>query len=230
MTGQLVFDLPVRRAEGRGDFFVSGCNARAVALIDKWPDWDMAAQCLVGPPRCGKSHLSGVLLSQAGGHMVNGEELATHAIAEAVEAWLSQLGGNNGADAIMIVDRLENLPPQGEETLFHMINHAHNSGSKLLLVSHRSPAHLDIELPDLASRLRALPVSDMGMPDDELVRGLLVKLFNDRQVVVGARVIEYLLPRIERDFNAIETLVADIDQRAMREQRGITVPLVAELV
>ena len=230
MTGQLVFDLPVRRADGREDFFVSECNARAVALIDSFPDWDMAAQCLVGPPRCGKSHLSGILLSQAGGNLVNAEALATQAIADTVEAWLSQSGQNSDADAIMIVDRLEALSPFGEETLFHMMNHAYNSRRKLLLVARRAPAHLDVALPDLASRLRALPVSDMGMPDDGLVRALLVKLFNDRQVIVDRRVIDYLLPRIERDFKAIETLVADIDQRAMREQRGITVPLVAELV
>lgn len=229
MTGQLVFDLPVRRAEGREDFFVSACNRRAVALIDNWPEWDAPVQCLVGPPRCGKSHLSEVLLSKSGGTLLDARQLADRPLPAMLENWLSGVESAIQGDAVMIIDRLDSLA-EGEETLFHMINHAHNSRCKLLLVSRTSPAHLAISLPDLSSRLRALPISDMGMPDDDLVQGLLIKHFNDRQVVIDARVIDYLLPRIERDFDTIETLVGDIDRLAMREKRNITVPLVAELL
>jgi len=39
MAQQLVFDLPVRPAMGRGDFFVSASNEVALARVDAWPEW-----------------------------------------------------------------------------------------------------------------------------------------------------------------------------------------------
>ena len=47
MSQQLTFDLPVRAAQGRGDFFVSPSNAAAVQLIDG--DWPGGRLVLIGP-------------------------------------------------------------------------------------------------------------------------------------------------------------------------------------
>jgi hypothetical protein len=55
-----VFDLPVRAALGRQDFFVSTANEAAVGQIDRWPDWPASTLFLVGPPGSGKSHLARV--------------------------------------------------------------------------------------------------------------------------------------------------------------------------
>jgi chromosomal replication initiation ATPase DnaA len=104
------------------------------------------------------------------------------------------------------------------------------SGQKLLLMSRAPAMRLDIGLPDLASRLKALPAVAMGVPDDTLLAGLLGKLFSDRQVLVSDKVIAYLVPRIERDFSAMGQLVADIDQQALEKQKPVTVPLVADVL
>ncbi len=45
-----------------------------------------------------------------------------------------------------------------------------------------------VKLPDLISRLKAMPVATLGLPDDDLLRGVLVKLFADRQVKVDEAV------------------------------------------
>jgi len=54
---------------------------------------------------------------------------------------------------------------------------------------------------------------------------LLVKLFADRQLQVGAEVVNYLAARMERSFAAARSLVAALDERALAEQRGVTVAL-----
>ena len=46
----------------------------------------------------------------------------------------------------------------------------------------------------------ALPVVVMTPPDDALLRAVLVKLFDDRQLAVDESVLGYLAPRIERSF------------------------------
>ena len=46
------------------------------------------------------------------------------------------------------------------------------------------PAGWALELPDLLSRLRAVPIVALAPPDDALLRALIVKLCLDRQLSV----------------------------------------------
>ena len=85
-------------------------------------------------------------------------------------------------------------------------------------------------LPDLASRLKAIAAIALKSPDDSLMRGLLLKLFGDRQLKIERRVVDYLLPRIERDYANMVALVGRIDRQALAEKRAITVPMVAEIL
>jgi chromosomal replication initiation ATPase DnaA len=62
------------------------------------------------------------------------------------------------------------------------------------------------------------------------MRGLLLKLFGDRQLRIERRVVDYLLPRIERDYANVVALVGRIDRQALAEKRAITVPMVAEIL
>ena len=58
----------------------------------------------------------------------------------------------------------------------------------------------------------------------------MVKLFNDRQLRVGADVLYYILPRIERSFEAVRDFVDRADQIAIIEKRKISIPLVREIL
>jgi chromosomal replication initiation ATPase DnaA len=87
-----------------------------------------------------------------------------------------------------------------------------------------------VGLPDLASRLKAIAAIALKSPDDSLMRGLLLKLFGDRQLKIERRVVDYLLPRIERDYANMVALVGRIDRQALAEKRAITVPMVAEIL
>jgi hypothetical protein len=66
MAEQLVFDLPVRPAMGRDDFFVTGSNAAALAQVDGWRDWPFGKLVLVGPEGAGKTHLAHVWAAGSG--------------------------------------------------------------------------------------------------------------------------------------------------------------------
>ena len=88
----------------------------------------------------------------------------------------------------------------------------------MLIASETDPAHWNVALPDLASRLKALPVARLDPPDDALLRGVLVKLFADRQLAVEEPVISYLMLRMPRSLDAARALVAEIDRLALVEQ------------
>ena len=92
------------------------------------------------------------------------------------------------------------------------------------------PVRRTFALPDLASRLRATPSVAIREPDEQLLTAVLVKLFNDKQIRVGAEVLNYILPRIERSFEAVRDLVNEADRQAMAQQRKISIPLMRDIL
>ena len=217
---QLVLDLPVRPALGRADFFVSPANAIAVAMVDRWPDWPMRRLAVVGPQGAGKSHLAHVWSARAGAAILPVEALAELALGEIAET---------AALAVEDADRVGALGADAEEALFHLCNRLAARGS-LMLSGREPPARWPVALPDLASRLEAAPVARLEPPDDALLGAVLVKLFSDRQIVVGLDLVNYLVARIDRSFAAAESLVARLDQAGLARHRPITVRLAAEVL
>ncbi len=207
---QRVFDLGARPAFGRDDFLVAPCNEAAVAWLDRWPDWPGPALVVHGPPGSGKSHLAQVWRARSGAEAVAASALA----GDAPDAF---------REALVVED--VGRGPLDERALLHRYNRAHERGGHLLLTAESPPVRWPLALPDLASRLRLAPAAALGMPDDALLGALVVKLFADRQMAVAPEVPAYLVPRIERRFDALADLVDALDRAALAENRPVTVPL-----
>ncbi|MFM9850266.1 MAG: DnaA ATPase domain-containing protein [Hyphomicrobiaceae bacterium] len=212
---QFVLDLPHRPAFGAEDYLVSAANSAAVALIDRWPDWPLASSLVVGPPGSGKTHLAHVWRLKAGAGV-----LAAASISEAAVATLRTAG------ALVIEDIDRGIAD--EPMLFHLLNLAREQGYSLLLTSARPPGELQTSLPDLRSRLRALPMVAIEAPDETLLKAVLVKLFTDRQLVVEPHVVEHVALHMERSMAAARGIVAEIDRRALALRRKVTRSLAAE--
>lgn len=206
---QLVFDLPVRAAVGRQDFFVSTANQAAVDLIDRWPDWPASTLFLVGPPGSGKSHLAQVWCGASGAALRPADSLRTEAVPDALSAGALALEDAPGAQL-------------DERAFFHLMNHAREHRAFVLVTSQVAPARWPVELADLKSRLRASPVAELKAPDDALLRAVLVKHFADRQIAVDEALISYMIARMERSPEAARRLVAEIDSRALAERAPVT--------
>ena len=118
---------------------------------------------------------------------------------------------------------IENVTAGGDEqALFHLLNLVREARITILLTASKSPGDLGIALPDLNSRLKALPLASILPPDDALLRAVLVKLFADRQLSVEPAVIDYVLLRMERSLAAARAVVAEIDRLALSLQRSVT--------
>jgi chromosomal replication initiation ATPase DnaA len=78
--------------------------------------------------------------------------------------------------------------------------------------------------------LRAIPVLEILPPDDTLLRGVLVKLFFDRQIAADESTISFMLTRMPRSLGAARLLVAEIDRRALEERAEVTRPFVAKVL
>lgn len=214
---QLTFDLPRRIALSRSDFLISESNAGAVAWIDRWPDWPSRALALHGPAGCGKTHLVHLWCAQSPGVIVPGEALTEELVARLVSE-------RRHCIAIDGADRASEL------ALLHLYNSCMESRGSLLLAACQPPASWTVELPDLASRLRAVFAIGIGLPDDALLGAVLVKHFADRQLRVAPEVIAYLLTHIERSFAAAGEMALQLDAVSLRDRRAVTVALARQLV
>jgi len=217
MTGrQLTLDLSHRPALAREDFLVSPSNAAAVALVDQWPNWPTHGAIIVGPPGSGKSHLVSVWQHRASATVCRSADLSPESVT----------GGDAGtALAIEDIDAGFN-----ERAIFHALNLARQQGGHVLLTASSVPGQWAIRLPDLISRLNALPVAQILPPDDALLRGVLVKHFADRQITVSEQIIGYILLRMPRSFEALRQIVREIDTRALQEGAEVTRPFVARIL
>lgn len=221
MSRQLILDLGHRTARGRADFLVSGSNAEAVEWIDRWPDWPARAFVIWGPPASGKTHLGYVWCARSGADLIRTDDVRT-----------CQASDLRDRNACLFLDDAGDLAGNrgDEEALLHLYNYTLETEGTLLLAARQAPSFWHVGLADLSSRMKALQGVGIAAPDDSLLAALLVKQFQDRQLRIGEDVIAYLLPRIERSFEAASRIVAAIDAAALERLRPITVPLVREVV
>lgn len=133
--------------------------------------------------------------------------------------WFSQ---NQRGDS---VDDANLLP---EDALFHRWNRAQGSGTPLLLVSSVAPGEWRIALPDLASRLGAALLLELGAPDDATLAELIAEHAARRGLVLGEGAAAWLIPRIERSHAAAEAIVAEIDRLSLERKSPITISLLRD--
>jgi chromosomal replication initiation ATPase DnaA len=209
---QLAIDLPYRPAFGRADFLVSDCNRAAFDCIERWPDWPGLRLAMYGPAGSGKTHLARLWCTEAGARYIAGASVET----------FEPPFGNDAPPRGIAIDDAE---AASERALLHLCNRCGELGIGLLVISRNAPAAWPIGLPDLASRLRAMPTVGVDPPDDALLAAVLVKHFADRQLRISPSVIGYVVLRMERSFAMAASLAARLDELALAERRSIGLAL-----
>lgn len=213
---QYPLDLPVEPRFGAEDFLVSAPNAPAHALVTAWPRWPDRILLLAGPEGAGKSHLGAIWAGRS-------EAFAARSAREALDAALSR-----DEPAVLLDDCDGERSDQTD--LFHLLNAIRERRGHLLLTARSTPTLVWPTLPDLASRLRALPVARLEPPDEETARAVLVKLLDDRQLRVEPDVVEFLTGRVERSLGAVRALVAALDRESLARGRAVGRGLASDVI
>jgi len=220
MAEQLAFRLPARPALGRGDFFVSPANAAAVGMVSDDARWPLGKLALAGPEGSGKTHLAHVWAAETGARILPAADLAGAALPALAAA------------GRIVVEDMDRAPadPATERALFHLHNLLLEAGGRLLLSGRTPPARWPVALPDLRSRLAAMTVAELPLPDDALLSAVLVKLFADRQIAVSPALVAFLVPRIDRSLAAARDIVERLDRAALAGGRPVNRALAARLL
>jgi len=214
---QLAFALPHAESLTRDNFLEGPANAAGLSLIDAWPEWPSRTMWLAGPEGAGKSHLAAIWAEEAGARSTTAHALSAANVPAAL------------ATGALVV---EDFKPGAfdERALFHLLNLAREEQAYVLITARTAPSSIEIELRDLRSRLRAIPVVSLLEPDDQLFRALIVKYCADRQLAVDEAVVSYLATRIERSHAAARGAVELLDREGLRLGRPVTRALAVELL
>lgn len=198
---QLRLNLERRPDYARAAFVVSPANMQAVRTLDGWPDWRGGALALVGPAGSGKTHLASIWAERVGARrLLAGEEPA--------------------APGLYLMEDAEE--GEAEEALFHLLNLSTRPGGGVLLTSRLAPGCWPVRLPDLRSRLNALPVAELEEPDDAVLDAILRKAFRERNIRPPEELLAYLVRRIERSAFAAADVVRRLDEAAHAGGRNVS--------
>jgi len=216
MTPQLALDLPAREDFSASSLILGPSNAEALAALGRWPDWPRNVMALIGPEGAGKSHLATVWALRCDAEIVEAADLA------------ERLADIAPGRRVLVEDIDRALD---DDALFHTLNRAAEGDIPALLLTARKPPVLwPAQLPDLVSRLRALPHADLHEADDELLTRLIEKQLQDRGAPIRPGVIDYLLPRMERSATAVRRMVERMDKLALVKKTPITRAIAREVL
>jgi DnaA family protein len=104
------------------------------------------------------------------------------------------------------------------------------AGSSLVVVADAGAQQLNFELPDLASRLRALPGFEVRSPDDEGLRVIVARLAARQGLELEQAVLDFWFHRAVRELPLLISQLEKLDQAAMTEQRRLTIPLIKDVL
>lgn len=111
---------------------------------------------------------------------------------------------------------IDNVEQKSEQDIFHRWNAGQEAGDKLLLITNAQPWR--IALPDLRSRMGAALQIEITAPDDAMAANMIALWAEQRGLVLDAGASDYLVPRAERSFAALEKLVHAIDQLSLERK------------
>ena len=198
MSIQLPLDLAAPDRYSRERLIATPALREVLSVLDAPESWLSPHLILLGAPASGKTHLAHIFAAQTGALLLNAAD--TYA-----------LDPSRLEPRPYVVDDAENAR---QDVLFHLINHIQKEQQYLVLTTKTQPIAWAIDIPDLASRIRAMRLLALPEPDEALMADILHKLFHERAISPSPDLIDYLARRIDRSAAAAQKIVTDLEHYA----------------
>jgi DnaA-homolog protein len=137
-----------------------------------------------------------------------------------------------GGSDVLAIDNVDAIAgiDEAEHALFDLHNRCRAEGSTLLFAANDPPNALDLQLPDLVSRLSACTQWQIRPLDEESRRRIVRELGASRGLQLDEAVLDWLFTRKARDLGSLIALLDRIDRAALAAQRRVTLPFLRQLL
>ena len=192
-------------------------NELAIKWLKNWPDWPPPSRFLnvFGPNACGKSRL-GEFHSQR-----TGAQILTR-----LARWdPRELTGSH-----FILDDIAISQNWSEEALFFLYQTVTGNSGTILFLSEKPISSIAWQLDDLRSRFRSVNAQEILPLSEASLRPLLEHHFTQRQCVISQAVLNFLIPRVQREYYYVQKLVCEIDTLSLNNKKAVSIGLVKQVL
>ena len=131
---------------------------------------------------------------------------------------------------VLIVDDIQGLSGQGNQTaFFNIFNHLHQNGKQLILTSDRAPVDLQNFEERMLSRFKWGLSVELTHPDYETRLAMLKARAFREGMQIGDDVLEYLASNIQTNFRELEGALISVAAHAALSHQENTVELAARV-
>jgi DnaA family protein len=119
---------------------------------------------------------------------------------------------------------------QWEEALFHLYNRLYDTPHRLIVTASCSPNEIQIQLPDLKSRLMSgIPFHLQALSDEQKSQALICQA-KSRGMSLSQDVAQFLIRRLSRDMGALLSQLEILDQASLTAKHTLTLPFVRKVL
>ncbi len=134
--------------------------------------------------------------------------------------------------SLVCLDDIHTIAGQApwEEAVFHFYNRIQSTPNKLMIGGRCVPKELNIQLPDLTSRLMSgMILAIQSLTDEEKIAALQLRA-KLRGFDLPVEVAQFLLYRFPRNLTALFNTLEQLDRESLVLQRKLTVPFVKKVL
>ena len=213
---QLLLNFNHKQNFNNNDFYVSESNYYAYKLIEKWPKWEKNILNIYGEKFSGKSHLANIFCNKNKCIKITEEQINDEILKKL------KLHEN------IVLDGFDNLTD--ERLIYSLFNLVDNDNKYLLINSVKPINEMIFNLNDLKSRSKNCLFAKIDKPDDELMFGLILKKFSDRQIEVDKKFIDFIIKRIDRSYGKINDFIYKVDELSLKNKKPIDFKTIKEIL
>jgi DnaA-homolog protein len=204
--------------------FLPGANAQALAAARELAAGSMPLLYLHGQPGAGRSHLLQAICATVAG-------AGYFPLAQLRELGETVLEGV-GQLPVVTLDDLHLVAGEAdwERRLFNLYNECRQAGARLVVAAAVPARDLPLALPDLASRLSAMPHYALRLLDEAQQREALQLRAAQRGIELPPETLLYLQRRFARDMASLNRLLDQLDLASLEEQRRLTLPFIRRVL
>ena len=197
-------------------FCLSKKNYLAFNLISAWPEWPVKNVLIYGPKYCGKTKICSIWKQKSGANIIDRNFFVKHniSIIEKIRVgscWI-----------IEDIDNLIELGIKNAKYLLFIFNILKEKKCYSIFTSSKNPNEMNISLEDLRSRLCSSLIVEVKSPDDDLIKKIIQTKLKQKQIIISNENIQFLIKRIDRDYNAAITISRLIDQHSLSSKSNIS--------
>ncbi len=209
--------------------FIPGENSQALSEITQCTREQQGGYIyLWGADGSGKSHL---MTAAAKAADENGHAAAYIPLSRAAELSPKMLA-NIEQMGLVCLDDIHAIAGNHswEEALFHLFNRSREQAANLIVAANCGPSSLQIDLPDLVSRLASGVSYRLTPLDDATKLELLMDRAKKRGMELTPESANYILKNYSRDTAALLALLEQLDRASLAAQRKLTIPFIRSMI